>query len=63
MDYMSVREAAEKWNISQRWVQQYCIDGRIKGVKKFGVSWCIPADAEKPQDPRKGKGTIRGDST
>lgn len=53
MDYITVREAALKWGISERFVQQYCADGRIKGAAKFSGSWAIPADAEKPTDPRK----------
>ena len=52
MEYLTVREIAEKWNLSGRMVQQLCIDGRIPGAQKFGRSWAIPADAEKPQDPR-----------
>ncbi len=54
MEYITVREAAEKWQISQRLVQQHCTSGRIQGAKKFGASWAIPADAEKPADPRAG---------
>ena len=38
MKYITVREAAQKWNISQRLVQQYCVDGRIEGAAKFGSS-------------------------
>ncbi len=34
-------------------MQKYCAQGRIAGVKKFGVSWGIPVEAVKPQDPRK----------
>ncbi|MCE5234718.1 MAG: helix-turn-helix domain-containing protein [Eubacteriales bacterium] len=60
MDYLTVRDAAKNWNVSERWVQQYCIEGRIEGVKKFGVSWAIPADAKKPADPRKNIRKIRG---
>ena len=52
MEYLTVRETAEKWNLSDRMVQQLCIDGRIPGAQKFGKSWAIPAEAEKPQDPR-----------
>ena len=52
MEYLTVRETAEKWNISPRLVQQFCIAGRIPGARKFGKSWAIPADAEKPRDPR-----------
>ena len=52
MEYLTVRETAENWGLSDRMVQQFCIDGRIPGAQKFGKSWAIPAEAEKPQDPR-----------
>lgn len=48
MEYMTVREAAGKWKISERMVQKYCAEGKIEGVRKFGVSWGIPQCAEKP---------------
>ena len=48
MKYITVREAAQKWNISQRLVQQYCVDGRIEGAVKFGSSWAIPDNAQRP---------------
>ena len=38
MDYMTVREAAGKWGISERRVQKYCAQGRIEGRRKFGYS-------------------------
>ncbi len=53
MKYITVREAARKWNISERLVQQYCTAGRIPGVDKFSGSWAIPEDACKPADPRR----------
>ena len=53
MEYLTVRETAEKWNISIRMVQQFCTAGRIPGAQKFGKSWAIPADTEKPADPRR----------
>ncbi len=52
MDYLAVQQTAEKWNLSVRMVQQFCSQGRIPGAQKFGKSWAIPADAEKPKDPR-----------
>ena len=52
MEYLSVRETADKWNISARMVQQFCAQGRVPGARKLGKFWTIPADAEKPQDPR-----------
>lgn len=53
MEYMTVREAAKKWNISERQVQKYCSQRRIAGVIKLGVSWGIPVNAAKPENPRK----------
>lgn len=53
--YLSVREAAEKWSVSERRINQYCSEGRIPGAEKIGKAWVIPADADKPGDPRKRK--------
>ena len=53
MDYISVRDVSMLWNISERRVQKLCEGNRIEGVKRFGHSWMIPADAKKPCDLRK----------
>ena len=53
LNAISVKEAAEKWQISERRIQKLCENGRIEGVKRFGHSWMIPADAKKPCDLRK----------
>lgn len=53
MEHLTVRQAAEKWGLSPRTVQQLCTQGRVPGAQKFGKSWAIPADAEKPGDPRR----------
>ena len=52
MEYLSVQEIADKWKITSRMVQKLCATGRIPGARKFARSWAIPADAEKPEDPR-----------
>ena len=52
MEYMTIKEAAEKWGISVRRVQAICNDGMIPGVVKFGHAWAIPREAEKPVDKR-----------
>ena len=52
MDYLSAAETAEKWKTSLRQVQRLLAAGRIPRAKKCGNSWIIPADAEKPGDPR-----------
>lgn len=53
MEYMSAKEAAEKWDITRRRVQVYCIGDRIPGAVKVSGVWLIPKDAKKPSDPRK----------
>lgn len=52
MDFMTIREAAEKWNLSVRRVQIMCNDGNIDGAVKFGGVWAIPIEAKKPVDKR-----------
>ncbi|MPM47623.1 hypothetical protein SDC9_94334 [bioreactor metagenome] len=52
MDYISIKEAATKWTISERRVQKLCEDGRIPGVIRFSRVWAIPKSAEKPADGR-----------
>ena len=48
MEYMSVSQAAEKWNISERSVRNYCSAGRIDGAFMTGKTWNIPETAVKP---------------
>ena len=50
MAYLTVQEFAQKWNLSERMVQQLCVQGRIEGARKFGRSWAIPADEQKPAE-------------
>lgn len=40
--FMTTKEAANKWNISVRQVQNHCKNGHIKGVMKVGTNWLIP---------------------
>lgn len=47
--YISVKEAAEKWQLSERAVRKYCAENRIAGVVLQGKTWQIPADAQKPE--------------
>ena len=46
--YISIREASCKLGVSERRVNQYCVQGRIPGLTRFGHSWAITEDAEKP---------------
>ncbi len=53
MNYMSVKQAAEKWDMTPRRVQVLCNENRIEGVKRVGNVWTIPENAQKPDDARK----------
>ena len=52
MEYITVKEAAKKWNLSERRLQTMCNEGLIPGVMKFGHAWAIPREAVKPTDKR-----------
>lgn len=52
MEYMSAREAADKWGISQRRVAVLCSEQRIAEATMVGNMWIIPTTAEKPIDAR-----------
>lgn len=52
MEFITAKQAAEKWDISRRRVQILCTEGRIPGVFKLGEAWAIPQDAIKPSDKR-----------
>ena len=56
MDYMTLKEASEKWGVSSRQINYYCTDGRIPGAVKMAVVWLIPKTAEKPIDGRTKQG-------
>lgn len=52
MNFMTIKEASEKWDISERRIRQLIQDSRILGAKKIGSAWYIPNDAGKPIDKR-----------
>lgn len=52
MDYMTIKEASERWGISSRQINYYCTDGRILGAVKMAGVWLIPKNADKPADRR-----------
>lgn len=52
MDYISVKEAAKLWGVSERWVQKFCAEKRIPNVRNFGRSWMIPKGSARPSDLR-----------
>ena len=56
MDYMTLKEAAEKWGVTPRRVNYYCAGGRIPGAVKMAGVWLLPKTAEKPLDGRTKQG-------
>ena len=55
MKYLSVKEIAEKWNLSVRTVRNYCAMGKIPGAFLTGKTWNIPEDAVQPDRINKAK--------
>ena len=50
--FLTVKQVAEKWNISDRRVRILCAQGKIKGAYQEGKAWKIPSDVTKPEDSR-----------
>lgn len=50
--YLKISEVSEKWGIKGRRINTLCLEGCIEGAVKFGNTWAIPEDAEKPKDER-----------
>lgn len=53
MNYLTAKEVAKNWKISDRRVLQYCNEKRIEGAIKIGNIWIIPKNTKKPTDMRK----------
>lgn len=53
MEYISTKEAARKWGISERRVRSLCSEGKIEGAARCGDwVWSIPVGTQKPADGR-----------
>ena len=50
--FMTVKQASEKWGISDRRIRVLCSEGKISGAYREGRAWKIPVDAKKPADGR-----------
>jgi len=48
MEYLTVKEACEKWGVTSRMVNYYCSEGRVEGAVKKGNLWLVPKDSKKP---------------
>ena len=51
-EYLTIKEIAEKWDLTPRRIQILCSEGKIEGAMKFGRDWAVPKDAQKPKDGR-----------
>ena len=50
--FLTVKQASEKWGISDRRIRVLCSEGKIPGAYREGRGWKIPVDAKKPADGR-----------
>jgi AraC family transcriptional regulator len=53
LEYLTVKEAAEKWGLGTRIVTLYCVEGRLEGSVKKGNLWLIPENTKRPADKRR----------
>ena len=58
MDYISVKQFAQKHNISERTIRNYCATGKIDGAFLVGKTWNIPENASLPSSLGKRKNTL-----
>ena len=63
MDYVTPKDKAAEWGLTQRRVEILCGNGRIPGAYRLGRVWAIPKDAQKPLDgrTRQAKEDFKGD--
>lgn len=48
MNFCTVKETAERWGVSERFVRKLCKEGRIENVVRDEDTWLIPSGIEKP---------------
>lgn len=58
--YLTLTEAAAKFNLTSRMLSSYCKEGRIEGAERAGNMWLIPETAELPKDKRIRSGNYIG---
>ncbi len=52
MKYLTISEAAARWGISGRRIQQLCKSGAIDGAKKGGRFWLVPENTQIAFHPK-----------
>lgn len=50
--FITLKEAAAHWGLSERRVRVLCEEERVDGAIKFGRAWAIPETAVRPDDKR-----------
>jgi len=55
-NWITPKDAGEKWGITERRVQALCVKGRVEGVIRLKRGWLIPKDMPKPADGRRNNG-------
>lgn len=53
MQYITAKEAAVRWSLTVRRVQDLCRKHQIHGAVRWGRDWMIPVDAPRPVDRRR----------
>lgn len=53
MKFLSVAQTAQKWNLSERTVRNYCANGKIPDAFLTGKKWNIPENAKRPKKANK----------
>jgi len=53
--FITVQQAAEKWDVTPRQIQIWCKTDKIRGAQKWGRDWAIPEDAPRPAAKHKNK--------
>ena len=56
--FLTVKQASEKWGISDRRIRVLCSEGKIPGAYREGRGWKIPVDAKKPDGRYKSKESL-----
>lgn len=49
MNYIPIKEAADRWGVSEVVARKYCRDHRVPGAVQQNGSWMIPENAKKPE--------------
>ena len=60
MKYLTTKEAAQRWGITPRRVQDMCKNGAVAGAERHGRECLIPVLSSKPADGRRATNPIEG---